>query len=215
MTAGPFLLFLLEVLLISLSGVMAPGPISAVAVGKGSESPHAGALVALGHGIVEVPLMIGVLYGVGQLLSLTYVKLGIALVGGAFLVFTGVGMLRAARQGDLGLGQSGRSPLVAGILLTLGNPYFLIWWATVGAALIMRSLSFGIVGFVAMALGHWLCDLASDYLLSALSFRGGRFFGLRFQKAVFVLCGLVLFFFSGRLVFSAVRELGWPLASRG
>ena len=212
MIAGPFLLFLLEVLVISLSGVMAPGPISAVAVGKGSESPHAGALVAIGHGIVEIPLMVAVFYGVGQLLSLVYVKVGIALVGGAFLVFMGVSMLRSARRGDTSMGQSGRSPLVAGILLSLGNPYLFVWWATVGAALIARSFDFGIGGFAALALSHWTCDLVWDYLLSAISFRGGRFFGQRFQQVVFVLCGLLLFFFSGRLVISAVQELGRTLA---
>ena len=58
------LLFLFEAVLISLSGVMAPGPMTAFAVGKGSESPHAGALIAIGHGIVEVSLMISVFYGV-------------------------------------------------------------------------------------------------------------------------------------------------------
>jgi len=208
--------FLLEAVLISLSGVMAPGPITAVAVGKGSESPHAGALVAIGHAVVEVPLMIAVFYGVGQLLSLTYVKVGIALVGGVFLAFMGVGMLRAVRRQELSPAvsapASARSPLLAGILLSLGNPYFLVWWATVGAALIVRSVRFGILGFVALALCHWLCDLAWDYFLSALSFRGRRFLGQGFQRAVFGLCGLALFFFSGRLVFSAVKELGWSLA---
>ncbi len=53
--------FLFEAVLISLSGVMAPGPMTTVAVGKGSESPHAGALVAVGHAIVELPLMVAVL----------------------------------------------------------------------------------------------------------------------------------------------------------
>ena len=55
--------FLLQAVLISLSGVMAPGPLSAAIVGQGRRSPHAGALVALGHGIVEFPLMAVILIG--------------------------------------------------------------------------------------------------------------------------------------------------------
>jgi len=52
--------FLLEAALISLSGVLAPGPMTAVTVGEGTRSPHAGAWIAVGHGIIEIPLMIGV-----------------------------------------------------------------------------------------------------------------------------------------------------------
>ena len=66
--------FLFEATLISLSGVLAPGPITAVVVGEGNASPHAGAFVALGHGLVELPLMVAVFYGVGQVVDLPYVR---------------------------------------------------------------------------------------------------------------------------------------------
>jgi threonine/homoserine/homoserine lactone efflux protein len=95
--------------------------------------------------------------------------------------------------------------VVAGILLSLGNPYFLIWWATVGAALILRSVRFGILGFVTFALAHWLCDFLWSYFLSALSFKGGRFFGQKFQKIVFATSGIFLLFFSGKFILGAVK----------
>lgn len=199
-----FALFLLEAAFISLSGVMAPGPITTVTVGKGSTSPRAGALIAVGHGIVEFPLMIAVFYGVGRLFALPYVKVGIAVVGSAFLLMMGVGMLRSARQTTVVDGQETRSPLVAGILLTAGNPYFLIWWATVGATLIARSMAFGVLGFAIFAVVHWLCDLTWDSFLSVLSFKGGQFFGKSFQKVVFAVCGVALIFFSGKLAWDAV-----------
>jgi hypothetical protein len=53
-----YLQFLAGAMVISLTGVMAPGPLAAVTVGKGSKAPHAGALVAVGHAVVEFPLMI-------------------------------------------------------------------------------------------------------------------------------------------------------------
>ncbi len=197
--------FLVEATLISLSGVLAPGPITAVVVGKGGKSPHAGALVAIGHGIVEAPVMVAVFYGVGRLMALSYVKAGIALLGGLLLLVMGVGMLRSIRQAEVGTGQDTRSPIVAGILLSIGNPYFLVWWATVGAALIMRSFRFGVLGFVAFGALHWLSDLAWDYFLSALSFKGGAFFGRRFQQVVFAICGVFLVFSSARLLVEAAK----------
>ena len=199
------LTFLFEAVLISLSGVMAPGPITAVTVGKGNESPHAGALVAIGHGIVEFPLMISIYYGFGYLLNLFYVEAVVALVGGLFLLVMGVGMLRGIKRFEVSSSEYAYSPLVAGIVLSLGNPYFLIWWATVGAALILRSVSFGMLGFLIFALLHWLCDFLWSYFLSALSFKGGRFFGKRFQKVVFAMSGVFLLFFSGKFIVGAVK----------
>ena len=196
--------FLIEATLISLSGVLSPGPITVTVVGRGSESPHAGALVAIGHGIVEIPLMVAVFFGVGQLLDLPFVQAGIALAGGVFLLMMGVGMIRSFRQGKIESSKRGRAPVIAGIVLSLGSPYFLIWWATVGAALILRSVEFGVWGFVLFGLLHWLCDFVWSYFLSALSFRGGQFFGRRFQQAIFLVCGGLLLFFGVRLVIDGI-----------
>jgi threonine/homoserine/homoserine lactone efflux protein len=198
--------FLLEAASISLSGVLAPGPITAVAVGKGSESPHAGALVALGHGIVELPLIALVAWGIGRVFDVPLAKTAIALVGGVLLLVMGIDMLRAARRTEVQARRSERYPLLAGILLSAGNPFFLIWWATVGATLVSRSLEFGVGGVLALALTHWSCDLGWCCFLSALSFRGGQFFGRRFQQVVFVLCGVFLVFFGGRYVVGAIGE---------
>ncbi len=205
----PFILFLSEAVLISLSGVMAPGPITAVVVGKGNRSQHAGALVAIGHGIVEFPLMIAVFFGVGSLLETPNIQTVVGVAGGLFILWMGISMLRSVRL-DLSIDgdkKDSRSPILAGIIFSVGNPYFLVWWLTVGAALILRSVEFGVWGFLAFGLGHWLCDLLWDWFLSAVSFKGGQFFGNRFQQAVFALSGVMLLFFGGRLVFEAINGI--------
>jgi len=195
--------FLASAVLISLSGVMAPGPITAVIIGKGNDSPHAGAGVAIGHGIVEFPLMILIFYGFGYLIEYPYVKEVIGITGGIFLLLLGISMLRSINS-EINMNKYGRSPVVAGILLTIGNPYFIIWWATVGATLIMKSATYGIFWFAVFAVLHWLCDFIWDYFLSILSFKGGKFFGKKFQKISFVVCGLFLLFFSGKFIYDAI-----------
>ncbi len=203
----PFLAFLSEAVVVSLSGVMSPGPITAVAIGKGSRSPHAGALVAVGHGLAEWPLMVAVYLGVGRVLDRPVLTAAIGLVGGIVLLVMGIGMLHSARHAEVGLTSDGRSPLVAGIVLSLGSPYFFVWWATIGAALILQSVAFGVWGFVALALSHWICDFVWDYFLSAVSYKGGQFLGGRFQKAVFGLTGIALLYFGVSLLVSATRTL--------
>ncbi len=197
--------FLIEAVLISLSGVMAPGPITAVTVSKGTKSPHAGAIIALGHGIVEFPLMILILYGFGEILRITYIKAIIGLLGGLFLLKMGLDLLQGVKQAKINSSDNPRSPLMAGIILSLANPYFLIWWATIGSILIFRSITFGLLGFAIFMILHWLCDFFWCYFLSALSFKGGQFFGRRLQQILFVVCGVFLLFFSAKFIFDAAK----------
>jgi len=186
---------------------MAPGPLTTVTVGKGNESPHAGAFVAVGHGIVEFPVMLAVLYGAGRLLGISYVKAAIASAGGLFLLMMSIDMFRSVNSEDVGASKNAYSPVVAGMLLSVGNPYFLVWWGTVGATLILHSVRFGLMGFLAFAILHWLCDFFWNYFLSVLSYKGGEFFGKRFQKVVFLVCGVFLLFFGVKFIVDGVAGL--------
>jgi threonine/homoserine/homoserine lactone efflux protein len=203
--------FLLGSVLVSLSGVMAPGPMTAVTVGKGASSAHAGALIALGHGVVELPLMAALFFGAGFVMDLPWVKPGIALLGGIFLLAMAFGMLRNARRSLAGPEPAAHSSFASGIILSIANPYFLVWWATAGLALIVQAARFGAAGFALLAGLHWLCDLAWFSFLSALSFRGGKVFGSRFQKVTLVLCGALLVFFGGKFIADGIAAISSSL----
>jgi len=125
-----------------------------VAAGKGNETPHAGAWLAVGHAIVEVPLMVAVFYGVGYVLN-SHVQSVIAFVGGIFLLFMGVSMLRSIKQDAAGAGQYAGSPVMAGVLLSIGNPYFLIWWPLWGplSCCVLAALAFGDLGLLLYFIG--------------------------------------------------------------
>jgi threonine/homoserine/homoserine lactone efflux protein len=195
--------FLLSAMFISLSGALMPGPVTAVTVAKAGRSPHAGAWIALGHGAVEFPVMALIYFGFGALFKIQGVKLGIGILGGALLIWMGIDMLRSYRRAKVSESSYSFSPFTAGAVLSAGNPYFLVWWATVGAVLVSKSLAFGLVGFILLAICHWLCDLGWLYFLSFLTNRGGQFFGQKLQKGVFVLCGLALIYFGGYFISGA------------
>lgn len=201
------LLFLLQAFIISLTGVMAPGPVSAVTVGTGTKTPHAGAFIAIGHGIVEFPLIVLIYYGLGRFLSLDPVKGVIFTLGGLFLLLMGIDMLRSIRSVGTAQNSYSPTPVITGMLLSIGNAYFIIWWATVGASLLAKAVAFGIGGVVAFTVIHWLCDFVWLYLLSAVSFKGRTVLGPVFQQAVFAVSGVFLLFFSGVFLRDAVRLL--------
>ncbi len=64
-----FYLFLASVVLISLTGLMMPGPLFAVTIEKAAKRKTAGLLIAVGHGIVEFPLMFLIYYGIEQIVA--------------------------------------------------------------------------------------------------------------------------------------------------
>ncbi|MFC1737297.1 LysE family transporter [Candidatus Hydrogenedentota bacterium] len=199
--------FLLQAFIISLSGVMAPGPLTSVTLGKGNDSPHAGALIAVGHGIIEFPLILLLLMGLGSLMTVGFVGNITGLLGGVFLLYMAVGMLRGLKWEEPEKKKSQRSAIATGILLSGGNPYFLLWWATVGVTLVMQSTNFGPVGFLLFAFVHWFSDFIWLYFLSVLSYTGGHFFGRVFQKSVSVVCGIALFFFGTKFIYDVIARV--------
>jgi len=208
MPYGELIAFLAEAVVISLSGVLAPGPVTAVTLAAGARNRHAGALVALGHGIVEFPLMILIVVGVGQAFKIPQVKIGIALAGGAMLLLMGAGIFRQALKADeVQPAASGRGPVLTGIVLSIGNPYFLLWWATVGLALATRAVGLGATAFILFAVLHWLCDLAWLEALSWTSFKGSKLLGGQGQRIVLSVCGAALLLFGGLFLYDAAKDL--------
>jgi threonine/homoserine/homoserine lactone efflux protein len=187
-------LFLASVVVISLSGVIVPGPLLAVTIAKGPEGPHAGAWVGLGHGIVEMPLIALIALGFGKFFSSGPFTLVVGLLGGAMLVYLGAGIVRARGELTAGAGNLPYRAVPSGALATLMNPYFFIWWATIGAALVVKAAAWGIAGLVLFGLVHWSCDVGWYWLVTAALSRGGPGAG-RLPRAVYLCSGVLLIAF--------------------
>jgi len=188
-------LFLLSVSVISLSGVMIPGPVFAVTIAKGRNDRNAGALIALGHGIIEVPLMVAIYLGFTKVFLSESLHDLIAFVGGLMLIYMGAEMLKLRKEVGAGTKDVSYGAFSAGAITTTANPYFFIWWATIGAALVLKASTFGTFGFIAFMIVHWASDLAFDLLLSTASFKSKELFSEKVHEAVFVGCGALLLVF--------------------
>jgi len=198
--------FLGQAVLISLSGVMAPGPVTAVAIASGARKRYAGILMAVGHGIVEFPLIGVIVLGAGTLLKAEGTRIGIGLVGGVFLLHMGIQMVTSLKKATSSVAGLEQKPLWAGIILSGGNPYFLLWWATVGLALCTRAVTLGIWALALFALVHWTCDLVWLTVLSWTSFKGfQRGTGSRLQHVVLLICGGTLLIFGVYFIYDAFR----------
>ncbi len=183
---------LLSVAVISFSGVMMPGPMFAVTLGKSYKSPWAGVWIALGHAVIEVPLILLIYFGFAQFFQNSIVRLVLSVAGSGMIIWLGVSMFRARTEVVSKGKDLPYNAFTAGILTSIFNPFFLVWWATIGGMLIMRILEFGTMGLIIFTIVHWLCDLAWLTIVSNVIYRTHAFWGQRLQEWLFIACSLLL-----------------------
>lgn len=201
---GFMLPVLLSVVVISFSGVMMPGPMFAMTLAKSYRSPWAGTLVSLGHAVIEVPLILLIYFGFARFFENETVQLTLSVLGGVMIIGLGIVMFRA-RTGVVRKGQDlSYSAFTAGILTSGLNPFFLLWWATIGSMLVMRFLEFGITGLVIFILVHWLCDLVWLSFVSVVVYKTHSFWGRQVQEWMFIACSLLLVGFGGWFMVSGI-----------
>lgn len=213
--------------LVGLSGAMMPGPVLTVTVGEtaarlregGSAQGRrrlvrgalAGPLVVLGHGVLEVGLVIAIVLGLGGLLVQSRVVGWIGILGGAVLVWMAWGMLRGLRGLSLdtaaGGGKRRQHPALAGILTSLSNPYWTVWWATIGLGYIALSLKLGTVGLVAFYCGHILSDLVWYGAISLSLVLGHRLLTDRTYRGLVAVCAGFLLAFGLYFGYAGARAL--------
>jgi len=177
----------------------------AVALAKSYRSPWAGSLMALGHAVIEVPLILLIYFGFAQFFQNNVVQIALSVLGGGMIVWLGIAMFRART----GVVQQGKdlpyNAFVAGIFTSVFNPFFLVWWATIGSMLIMKFLDFGTTGLIVFIVAHWLCDFIWLSLVSNLVYRTHSLWGQKFQEWVFIACSLLLVGFGGWFFISGIQ----------
>jgi len=200
--------FLIQVFIISLSGAIQPGPVTATAITIGARNRWTGALLAVGHGIIEFPLMILIVLGLGVYFQKTTTQIIIGATGGIVLLYMAYSMFKTAgHASEPRAGAKKDKPVLAGIVLTASNPYFLIWWATVGLALATKATKLGLYAFVLFAIVHWLVDLIWVTALSFASFHGTTLLGPKVQQIVLKICAAVMLLFGLFFLYNAVTTL--------
>ena len=204
--------------LVSLTGALSPGPLTTLAIREGVQKGFwAGPALAVGHGAVELALVIGLALGLSQILERDVATASIALVGGLFLLWLGVQVIRLAPGQELQIGRdardgpaagragradaspeespslSGAASLVgAGLVVSVSNPFWVAWWATVGTAYIVKALDQGAAGVASFYSAHFLTDLAWLSLIAFVLASGRRIMSRRAYRAVLTVCGLFL-----------------------
>jgi threonine/homoserine/homoserine lactone efflux protein len=183
---------LASVFVISLSGVLQPGIMLAMVIAKSYRSPWAGVYIALGHAVIEIPIILLIYLGFARFFQNTIVQFVLSLVGGGMIIWMGATMFRIRKEVILKGKDLPYSAFTAGILTSALNPFFWLWWATIGSMLVMKITGYGTGGLIALTIAHWLCDLVWLALISVLIYRTHALVGHKIQEGLFIGCAVLL-----------------------
>jgi threonine/homoserine/homoserine lactone efflux protein len=196
---------LASVVVVSLSGVMMPGPMFAVTLAKSFKSPWAGALISLGHAVVEVPVILLIYFGFARFFENGTVQLVLSILGGGVIIWLGIAMFRARVEVVTRGRDVPYNAFSAGIVTSGLNPFFLFWWATIGSFWVMKFVEFGGGGLTLFITVHWLCDLAWLSLVSVAVYKTHSLWGKKTQEWVFIAASLLLAGFGIWFMVSGIR----------
>lgn len=201
------------VVIISVSGALAPGPLFFATVSYGTKmGAKSGLVFSIAHTIIEFPLVIllGTIVAVGSqtIAEELTIKLLIAAVGGLALLVLGALQIYKGVFSRFDVsnksGVASRKPLFVGLVLTGLNPFFIGWWLTVGLKLIVDAWAFAfLAGIVIMYLSHIWMDYVWLTAVAHFAKMGMNVVGAKGYKAVVIVFGAVMIFF-GLLFLSSV-----------
>lgn len=204
-------------LLIGYSGAIMPGPLLTLTIDRSLRLGASSAmLIPLGHVFVEFLLVVAIFLGFGKYLGSTPVQIAIGFLGGLLLFYLGMKMLKeglaatsqAVSDEEGGDRQIRGGLLISGALLSLGNPYFLVWWAVVGLGLIMSAYNlFGMAGIALFYFGHILADLTWYGFVSMVVSRSRSFFVGKAYRLLVICLGVFLLIFGGGFLLNSLRTL--------
>lgn len=186
--------------IMGLTGAMAPGPLLTITIGESAKRGGiVGPLVVLGHGILELALLALIVFGVANFLNNPMIFSVIAFLGGFVLVYMGYGIIRSLknyRLSELNITTNqGINPVITGIIVSLSNPYWFIWWITIGMGYVLFARDLGMAGVIAFFIGHILSDLAWYSFISYGIQFGGKYMNLNIIKSILFVCSLFLIVF--------------------
>ncbi len=197
--------------LIALSGAMMPGPLLTATIGEASRRGFpVGPLLIVGHGILELVMVAALLLGLAPYLQAPEVFVAIALSGAFILLWMAFSMFRSlptlALRHQTGVTQHGNL-IFTGIILSAVNPYWVIWWATIGFGYILHCRRFGIAGIIFFFTGHILADFVWYSAGSGAVAGGRRFLSDRLYRGIIGVCAVILVAFAVYFFYTGLQRL--------
>ncbi len=188
--------FLITAFLIGLTGALAPGPTLVATVNSSLKTGWtAGPKVSVGHALVE--LLIFLLIALGLAAAAQQYSRFIAIAGGIALIAFGLLTVKGSRTASIIAAAEDKTgnPYIAGALTSAANPYFWIWWLSIGSAFVIDGLRGGLFMAAVFMIGHWGADFGWYTVVSTSLDKGRTILSETNYQRILAICGCFLVLF--------------------
>jgi len=200
------------------SGAVVPGSLLAVVVRETMRVGwSAGPVMMIGHALLELAAIVLLVTGSIRFARSPRVRGIIGLAGGGVLAYLGYQTFlipgemgaEALRVGAEGVAESGgwlRLVWLGG-LMSMANPYWWLWWATIGAAHTGWAVGRGGAGGATYFAGHVLSDVLWYSAVSVALGAGRSLLSAGVMRVIYVACAVFLLALGAVFAVAAARTL--------
>ncbi len=200
------------------SGAVVPGSLLAVVVRESVRAGWAaGPVMMIGHGLLELIAVILLITGLIAFARAPRVRGTIGIAGGLVLLYlsyqtllisgeTGAAALRSAGATQ-GTGGGWGRLVWLGALMSVANPYWWLWWATIGTAHAGWAVQRGKLGGGVYFSGHILSDVAWYSAVSVALGAGRSLLSPSILRGIYVVCAVFLVAIGTVFLAAGVRAL--------
>jgi threonine/homoserine/homoserine lactone efflux protein len=199
--------FIATVVVVTASGALMPGPLFAANLLQGAKGgARSGFIFSIGHMLVELPLVFLMGLGISSLLNFPGFTMLVSLIGGSALVVFGVLQIRDVTRSSFSQEpvegpKLQRRALILGVGLTAFNPFFIVWWLTVGLGLIVQAVELGaLLGVLLMYSSHVWMDYAWLTGTAYLAARGKTLLKARGYRLLLIGLAVLLIYFGAGFI---------------
>lgn len=208
----------LTALLVGYSGAMMPGPLLTYTIERSlNRGWKVGLLAPLGHVLFEMVIVLFIVLGLGSFLNNPVPRIILFFMGGAVLLWFAIDMIVSAVKNRLKVNVDREETVKRGdnfeivmksAIISVINPYFLLWWATIGLGFLVNDAKMSVGGVLLFYSGHALADFSWYFVVSLLCGKAGKFIGGRVYRYIIAALGILLAYFAARFIIDGIVLLG-------
>lgn len=204
-------------MIVAFSGALVPGPMLTLVISSvASKGFWTSFFIVVGHSLLELIVVISFFLGILKFLDNPLITKIIGLLGGIFLLYIGIDIIvsifkkkfiidfKSVLKQRTITGKSTITVIFKGILISLMNPYWFIWWISIGAAFLLKSVKFNIAGISSFYIGHISADFIWYLFIGFLVNTGRKFFNQKIYNGILIACSIFLFYLGTRFIVEAV-----------
>ncbi len=204
-------------MLVAFSGAVVPGPMLTLVISSVAEKGFwTSFFIVVGHSLLELLVVIGLFLGTLKYLQNPLIIKIIGTLGGVFLLYLGANIIITIIRNKYSIdfrsiikkrtitGKSTGIVILKGILVSLMNPYWYVWWISIGAAFIIKSVEFNTIGISSFYIGHISADFIWFLFIGFLINTGRKFFNQKIYNTILAVCSIFLFYLGIRFIIEAL-----------